>query len=381
MAPEYKAKIAFPHMGTVSYAWRAALRKLGVTAYIPPYTNKRTLSLGTKYAPEAICLPYKLILGNFIEALEGGCDYVSMITSPGICRLGEYGQLIENVLKDLGYKDRYLEMSLYDGFKGMYDFLSKANPKASLFAKMDAIYTVVRYVFALDKIASVLSYYRARELKFGTAEKAYNKGLELIDKSSSIKELKKAEKEAIRMIKETPIDENRDVLYVDITGEIYIVLDDFSNQNLNRELGRMGVQTRTSLTVSSFLKDAIIPKWLKKGETHLERAFRLAKPYLMRDIGGDSLESVSDVAFANERGIDGIIHISPFTCMPEIVSQNIFPKMRENCDIPILTLIMDEQTGKAGYITRLEAFTDLMRRKKRKKQQKETTGKQQLTQE
>lgn len=42
--------------------------------------------------------------------------------------------------------------------------------------------------------------------------------------------------------------------------------------------------------------------------------------------------------------------------------------MRENCEIPILTLIMDEQTGKAGYITRLEAFTDLMRRRKRKKQ-------------
>ncbi|MCR5260961.1 MAG: acyl-CoA dehydratase activase-related protein [Candidatus Gastranaerophilales bacterium] len=355
-------------MGTVSYAWRAALRKLGVTAYIPPYTNKRTLSLGTKYAPESICLPYKLILGNFIEAIEGGADYVSMITSPGICRLGEYGQLIETVLKDLGYQDKYLEMSLYDGFKGMYDYLSKANPKADVFKKMSAIYAVVKYVFALDRINSVLSYYRARELKPGTAEKAFNRGLDLIDKSSSIKELKKAEAETIKMIKDTPIDEKRDVLYVDITGEIYIVLDDFSNQNLNRELGRMGVQTRTSLTVSSFLKDAIIPKWLKKGETHLERAFRLAKPYLMRDIGGDSLESVSDVAFANERGIDGIIHISPFTCMPEIVSQNIFPKMRENCDIPILTLIMDEQTGKAGYITRLEAFTDLMRRKKRKKE-------------
>ena len=52
--------------------------------------------------------------------------------------------------------------------------------------------------------------------------------------------------------------------------------------------------------------------------------------------------------------------------MPEIMSQNIFPKMREDVDIPILTLIMDEQTGKAGYITRLEAFVDLMRRKKRK---------------
>ena len=28
---------------------------------------------------------------------------------------------------------------------------------------------------------------------------------------------------------------------------------------------------------------------------------------------------------------------------------------------------MDEQSGKAGYITRLEAFVDLMRRKKRLK--------------
>ena len=52
--------------------------------------------------------------------------------------------------------------------------------------------------------------------------------------------------------------------------------------------------------------------------------------------------------------------------MPEIMSQNIFPAMRENCDIPILALIMDEQTGRAGYITRLEAFVDLMRRKKMK---------------
>ena len=68
--------------------------------------------------------------------------------------------------------------------------------------------------------------------------------------------------------------------------------------------------------------------------------------------------------YAEERGTDGLIHVSPFTCMPEIMSQNIFPKMREDVNIPILSLIMDEQTGKAGYLTRLEAFVDLMRRKK-----------------
>ena len=52
--------------------------------------------------------------------------------------------------------------------------------------------------------------------------------------------------------------------------------------------------------------------------------------------------------------------------MPEIMSQNIFPKMREDVNLPILSLITDEQTGRAGYITRLEAFVDLMRRKKMK---------------
>ena len=238
-----KIKVAFPHMGTISIAWAAGLKKIGVEPYVPPYTSKKTLSYGTKNSPEAICLPYKLILGNFIEAIEGGADYVAMITSPGICRLGEYGNNIYNTLKDLGYKANHIELSLYDGIKGLYNFL----------------------------------------------------------------------------------------------------------------------------------KDAIIPKAFQNKETHLQRAERMAKPYLMRDIGGDALECISDVVFADVKGKDGIIHISPFTCMPEIMSQHIFPTMRMEHDIPILPLIMDEQTGRAGYITRLEAFVDLMRRKKRAKAAKNKT--------
>ena len=69
-----KIKVAFPHMGTISIVWAAALRKIGVEPFVPPYTSKKTLSLGTQNSPEAICLPYKLILGNFIEAIEGGAD-------------------------------------------------------------------------------------------------------------------------------------------------------------------------------------------------------------------------------------------------------------------------------------------------------------------
>lgn len=363
-----KLKVAFPHMGTIYVAWEKALKEIGVEAFIPPYTNKKTLSLGTKNSPEAICLPYKLILGNFIEAIEGGVDYVSMIASPGICRLGEYGRNIEQVLKELGYKANYIELNLYDGFKGMIDYLVRISNSKNYFKIFYAIYLAVRTVFALDELQSFLSYYRAREINKGDAEKAFNRAIKMIRNANTARELSKALKNGLKEISSVEIDKNKNVLHVDLTGEIYIVNDEFSNQNMERELGAMGVQVRRSLTISSFLKDAIIPKMFKKGETHLERAYRLAKPYLMRDIGGDSLECISDVLYAKERNVDGLIHVSPFTCMPEIMSQNIFPKMREDINLPILTLIMDEQTGRAGYITRLEAFVDLMRRKKMKAQ-------------
>ncbi len=363
-------KVAFPHMGNVYIGWAAALRKLGVEPLVPPRTSKRTLELANKYSPESICLPYKLVLGNFLQAIEKDVDYVAMISSPGICRLGEYGQSIKHVLTEMGHADKYIELQLYDGFNGMYRFLSEisdGNPVAIV----KAINIAIRKIFVLDRVENLFSYYRARELTLGTAEKHYNRALALIIDAGNTKELRRAEKEAIEEIKKTPIDEKRDVINVEITGEIFLVQDPFSNQFIEKELGRMGVQTRRTLTVSSFIRDAIIPKAFKKGETHLERAYRMARPYLMRDIGGDALESVSDVAYANERGVDGIIHVSPFTCMPEIMSQNIFPTMRENCEIPILTLIMDEQTGRAGYITRLEAFVDLMRRRKLYKKKKE----------
>lgn len=357
-------KIAFPHMGNIYIAWASALKKLGVEPLIPPRTNKKTLELASKYSPDSICLPYKLVLGNFLEALENGADYVAMISSPGICRLGEYGQSINDIMNDLGYHDKYVQLELYGGFKAIFDFLKKVTGIKNPIIIIRAINLAVRKIFIIDRIENLFSYYRAREIEVGSAEKRYKKALQIIYDTDNTRNLKKAEKLACDEIKKTQIDINRDVLNVDITGEIFLVQDPYSNQNIEKELGRMGVQTRRSLTVSGFLKDAIIPKVFKKGETHLERSERMAKPYLMRDIGGDALESVSDVAFADKSGVDGIIHVSPFTCMPEIMSQNIFPAMRENCEIPILTLILDEQTGRAGYITRLEAFVDLMRRRK-----------------
>ena len=41
------------------------------------------------------------------------------------------------------------------------------------------------------------------------------------------------------------------------------------------------------------------------------------------------MECISDVVFADYKGKDGIIHISPFTCMPEIMSQNMIKEKKK----------------------------------------------------
>lgn len=360
-----RIKVSFPHMGTIYLVASSLIKSLGGKVIVPPFTSKKTLSLGTKHSPEAICLPYKLLLGNYIEAIESGAEAIIMISSPGICRLGEYSKSIRNALEDLGYHIKYIDLDLYKGkFVEMFKCLVDITGNSNFIEIIKALHLAISKIFVLDNLDSSLSFYRARETSPGFAEKTYLKSLRWIDEASSKKELKEAHIEAIRELKKTPVDENKEVLKVDLTGEIFMVLDAFSNQNLERELGRLGVETRRSMTLGGWIKGSIIPKTFRKEETHIERAYKFAKPYLLRDIGGDAIESVSDVAYATEMGADGIIHISPFTCMPEIISQNIFPTMRQDGVIPILALVMDEQTGRAGYITRLEAFVDLMRRRK-----------------
>ncbi len=66
-----------------------------------------------------------------------------------------------------------------------------------------------------------------------------------------------------------------------------------------------------------------------------------------------------------KEGFDGIIHLMPFTCMPEIMAQNVMPGVTRNYDIPMLPITLDEQMGRAGFVTRIEAFVDLMERRRR----------------
>ncbi len=359
-----KKIVSFPRMGNISIPVKALLQTIGAQVYLPPENNRQTLSLGVKNSSESICLPYKLNLGNYIQALEAGANTLLMFQAPGTCRLGNYTRLAKSTLRELGYK---FEMIVFDMYKGK---LREISDKFALTAENPKIIDILRGIKlgfekfeALDSIERELFYIRPREICPGNAEIVYKSGISLIDNAQSHKEIKQALQFCFEKYKDIEIDRNKYVPKIYLTGEFFVLLDPFANMGIEKELGYMGVEVHRQIMLSDWINNALKPKFIYKKESHRERSKRYAKTFLNRAIGGESLESIGDTVFAAKNNIDGVVHIGPFNCNPEIVSQNILPKISMSENIPVISIMMDEFTTKTGLITRLEAFVDLLFRK------------------
>ena len=360
--------IAWPRMGRIDIPLKALLVSLGANVVIPPANSNEALELGVRNSIEGICLPYKLNLANYIMALDKGANTLMMFQAPGSCRLGNYTRMAQKTLQSMGYD---FDMVIFDMYK------SKMKQTLQAFWHVTHCINPFRYYkgfslgfnkfFAIDTAERLLFYTRPRELHKGDAEKCYEKWLKITDETNSILGAKRLKKRIIEDFKKIPVDKNKEVPVIYLIGEFFVLLDPYTNQNIEKELGEMGVEVQRQIMFGDWLEHVLKPSLFYRKESHRERSVRYSKDYMKRPIGGECIETVGDTVYAAKHGIDGIIHISPFSCMPEIVAQNILPKVSREEDIPVMSLVLDEQTGKAGYITRIEAFVDLVKRKKRLK--------------
>ncbi len=62
--------------------------------------------------------------------------------------------------------------------------------------------------------------------------------------------------------------------------------------------------------------------------------------------------------------IDGVIFLISFACGPDSLIQEIVMRDMKKRKISYLDLVLDEHSGESGLITRIESFTDMIRRKK-----------------
>lgn len=366
---ENQSIISFPRMGNIHIAMKKMFEGMGAKVILPPENNKAALTLGTRHSVEGICIPYKLNLGNYIQALDAGANALVMLQAPGTCRLGTYVQNQKMKLEELGYK---FDMIVFDMYKGKFFELVKtvsvkSTNKITPVSGINSVLLGLETFNVLDKIEESLFWHRPREINKGDSEKVYKRGLKLIDKCKDRKELKLTTEKILNEFKKIPIDESKEILKVHITGEFFVLLDPFTNMDIEKELGHMGVQVERQVMMSHWINSVVFPKWLYNHESHKDRAVKTAKDYMTRIIGGDCLESIGDTVHASKNNADGVVHIGPFGCIPEVVSQCVLPHVSKQEDIPVISLNVDEHTGKAGFVTRLEAFVDLLKRRKKVK--------------
>lgn len=361
-------KVSFPHMSPV-IVYKKLMEMLGHEVIMPPTPTQKTIDLGVKYSPEFACFPLKVILGSYIEAIEKGAQVIVTSGGDGPCRAGYYGELHSRILKNLGYD---VEIIVLDAlFPNFNDFMKKAlkiKGKSSIAHVLKTLKVVYRQVNAIDRMDKRISMIRAYEVNEGDCDKAWEKILDLFDKVYSVKEVEAAEVEANRILDDIPVvkvsDKNR--IKVGIVGEIYVVMEASINMEMQKLVGSLGAETERSQYLSDWVEHNIIPKMFRNKK--VENIIKKGEEFIEIEIGGHAKENVGFIKDFSERGFDGIIHLMPFGCLPELVTQSILPSMTESMDIPVLTIPIDEQTGKANNLTRIEAFIDLLKSKKNLKQ-------------
>ena len=352
--------LTFPHLGHLDLVLKPIFTSLGVSVQVPPPVTKRTLALGVHHSPETVCLPFKIMLGNFIEALEEGADTLLTCGGTGPCRLGMYAQVQQEILRQLGYQFTMLvaEPSLTSIVGLLRGLVSGGEWKM--------IYRTFQFAWAklliIDEIERRIAIIRPRECRQGDADVIFSSAIAALKQATCQADLQAIYLTIVSQLAEVAVHEKTDIIRIGLVGEIYILLEPFANQQLEKRLGRMGVEVQKTMRLSDYVQGHIV-RSRQYRELH-HRLAQLAQPYLHHTIGGHGLKSIAYTVEKYQQGVDGIIQAYPFTCMPEGIAKNILHQVSSETGMPVLNLVYDEHAGEAGLVTRLEAFVDLLRYRK-----------------
>ncbi|MDK2951880.1 MAG: hypothetical protein PWQ77_1545 [Kosmotogales bacterium] len=355
-------KVSFPYLGHV-IVYKKFLQMMGFEVIMPPAPTQKTIDLGVKYSPEFACIPFKMLMGNYIEACELGANTIISSGGHGPCRAGFYGEVHQRILRQMGYDVNFI---IFDSPKrdlfGTIKKFFKIKNKQSI-SKMVKVSKVVFPVLKdLDtfekKIHTMIPY----EINKGQSLEVWREIYKIYDEVYSQKELLEARAEGHRMIDSIKLRKVNDdeKIKIGIVGEIFVVIEPSINMDVENLLCSLGCEAERSLYLSEWVEHNIF------GEKHEKTIQDLGEKYIEILIGGHAKTTVGNIVDFKNRGFDGIIHLMPFGCLPELVSQSVIPKITSDHDIPVLTLSIDEQTGKSNNLTRIEAFIDLIRNKKTK---------------
>lgn len=358
-------KITFPHMGNMYVPIKVLLDTAGIEYVLPPQNSKETMERGVIHSPEFACMPFKTILGDLIYGMEHGADFILFGSGSGQCRFGYYGDLFSEIINNLDYDVKFVCLETSNiTIKGVLDKISPLTKDKNTVDLIKGVLYATRTVFLVDRLNKLALYTRCREINKGDTDRVisyFHRSVQEVTGYKNILNIIKASKKQLTKI---PIDRKFKPLKIAIVGEIYAASHPGINFELERKLGYMGVEAHNNLSISHWILDHFIRNNLPfktKNKNH-----EAGKEFIKTDdIGGHGIQTIGAAITSAKKKYDGVIQIYPFTCMPEIIAQSTLTDVQKKYGIPIMTLIVDEMTGEEGYMTRLEAFVDMLEMRKR----------------
>ena len=348
-------KVSFPEFNHYNYALKYFIEQgLEADYVMAPQMTVRTMDRGAKNSPDYVCTPFKTTLGSMMDALEAGADTLIMVM--GLCRLGYYAELQEQVLRDLGYEFDFINLAQYStGKKRDYiKALKRINLKMSIPKITKAIADAIKMAEYLDEAESIYYQNCGFEKVRGSYKKLRTKFLSAMETASSRRDIDAAYNRFKRDAAQIPLDKPRNPLRVGVLGEFYTVMDPFSNLNLEQKLADMGVEVHRFMNITN--------RMLRYRAKNL--AVETAD-YCEYEMGPTSTANIWSAKHYADKGFDGLVHVKSAGCTPEIDIMPVLQNISADYKIPVLYLTYDSQTSDTGLDTRIEAFYDMISMRKK----------------
>jgi predicted nucleotide-binding protein (sugar kinase/HSP70/actin superfamily) len=384
-----------------SSALAAVYRSVGVNAQLVPESDSHSIELARQFTIGEECYPEVVTLGSFLKIIEEPDFDASktafiMPTTGGPCRFGQYKPLLEKILIEKGHGEvLVVSPSSVDGYAGL-------NENASNLFRL-GWWAVV----CSDALRKMLLQTRPYEKNQGDSDRVHEQGINSIchvlescdiDMKQKMGMLVDVMRQLANNFSDITADYTKSKPLVGIVGEIYCRMDDYANANLIRRIEKYGgeawlapiaewiwytdfyhtqqlkikgAQFSTAM-LSTIVKNMVQLKDEHKLLKPLQQRFTgyeesesikhildLAKSYLPHwGVVGEMLLNIGGAIYFYEKGVDGIIDISPFTCMNGIVCEAIYPKVStDHNNIPIKNFYFDET--ESDYDRDIEIFLEL----------------------
>lgn len=302
-------------------------KDLGIEVVLSDKTTKKTLSNGSSLVVTETCLPVKVFVGHVLDLLDKGVDVIFVPSIQSIApkvyncsKIRGLPDLIRNVVKrDFTIVDATLDKS--EKNQGFYEFLKEAVAPFGI--------TNEKRI----KKASKAGWKVYNNFKIMTASG--------MDYKQAINYALQGKVFISQEAKEYPIS-------VALASHAYNIYDEKISMKIFDKLKTMDVKVYSALQLTK--------EQMEEGINALGQITYWANEHEMTGCAGHYLK---------DNKIDGIITLTAFGCGPDSLMVERIIRKSKQFSKPILNLTIDEHTGEAGFITRLEAFVDMLYRKKR----------------